>query len=275
MTQARISAKWIGIRSRAIMLAAVVSIAAACSSPKVDRTADWPPERLYSEAKSEMDGGRWGEAVKLLESLESRYPFGRWAQQAQLDIAYAHYKDNDRAQALIAIDRFIRMHPTHERLDYAYYLKGLVNFNEQLGPFAAFGGQDPAERDPKALREAFDAFREVVARFPDSRYAADAQARMRYLVNSMAASELHIARYYFSRGAYLAAANRAQAIVVDYQQTPAVEEALYIMMRSYDRLGLKDLSADAERVLRLNFPNSDVLAQGGRSNERRWWQLWQ
>jgi outer membrane protein assembly factor BamD len=260
--------------SRAILLAAFVSIAAACSSPKIDRTADWPPERLYSEAKGEMDGGRWGEAVKLLEALESRYPFGRWAQQAQLDIAYAHYKDGDRAQALIAIDRFIRMHPTHERLDYAYYLKGLVNFNEQLGPFAAFGGQDPAERDPKALREAFDAFREVVSRFPDSRYASDAQARMRYLVNSMAASELHIARYYFSRGAYLAAANRAQGIVVDYQQTPAVEEALHIMIQSYDRLGLKDLSADAQRVLRLNFPNSDVAASGIRGNDRRWWHLW-
>ncbi len=221
-----------------------------------------------------MASGKWEAAVKLLEKLEARYPFGRWAQQAQLDIAYAHFKDNERALALAAIDRFMKLHPNHPSLDYAYYLKGLINFNEQQGLFARFGGQDLSERDQQAARESFDAYKELITRFPDSKYAPDAEARMAYLVNSMAMGQVHVARYYFRRGAYIAAVNRAQNVVRQYQRAPAVEEALYLMVRSYERLGLNDLRADAERVLRTNFPDSQLLANGYPEETRRWWQVW-
>ncbi len=221
-----------------------------------------------------MASGNWEAAVKQLERLEARYPFGRWAQQAQLDTAWAHFKDNERALSLAAIERFMKLHPNHASIDYALYLKGLVNFNEQQGLLARFGNQDLSERDQAGLRDAFDAFKELVTRFPDSKYAPDAQARMQYLVNSMARGQVHIARYYFRRGAYVAAANRAQEVVRQYQQTPAIEEALYVLVRSYERLGLDDLRADAERVLRRNFPDSALLTTGLPEDDRRWWQVW-
>ncbi len=241
---------------------------------EVDRTAKMSPQEIYAEAKDEMSSGRYGEAAKLLVKLESRYPFGAWAQQAQLDQAYAYYKDNDRTQALVTIERFIRLYPTSEQLDYAYYLKGLVNFNDDPGAMASIGGQDLSERDLRAARESFEAFRQVIVRFPESRYADDSRARMRYLVNSMAGGEVHIARYYFQRGAYLAAVNRAQGVVQQYQGAPAVEEALYIMIKGYEKLGLDDLRADAERVMRLNFPNSELYTKGLRFDDRAWWQVW-
>jgi outer membrane protein assembly factor BamD len=240
----------------------------------IDRTAKMSPNEIYAEAKDEMSAGRYGEAAKLLVKLESRYPFGAWAQQAQLDQAYAHYKENDRTQALVAIERFIRLYPTSEQLDYAYYLKGLVNFNDDPGAMASIGRQDLSERDLKAARESFEAFRQVITRFPDSRYAEDARARMRYLVNSMAGGEVHIARYYFRRGAYLAAINRAQGVVQQYQGAPAVEEALFIMLKGYEKLGLEDLRADADRIMRLNFPNSEFYARGLRFDDRSWWEVW-
>lgn len=221
-----------------------------------------------------MAGANYTRAVELLEKLESRYPFGRWAQQAQLEIAYAHYRDGERALALGAIDRFIRLHPEHTALDYALYLKGLINFNEQQGLLAWLGRQDLAERDLQAAREAFDTFKELVSRFPESRYAPDAAARMTYLVNSMARGEMLIARYYFQRGAYVAAANRAQAVIRDYQQTPAVEEALAILVLAYDRLDLDDLRDDSRRVLEQNFPGSDAISRVDQIDDRRWWQVW-
>jgi outer membrane protein assembly factor BamD len=241
---------------------------------EVDRTAKMTPNEIFAEAKSEMSSGRYGEAAKLLGKLESRYPFGAWAQQAQLETAYAFYKDNDRTQALIAIERFIRLYPTSDQLDYAFYLKGLINFNEDPGLIGSIGGQDLSERDLKAAREAFEAFRQVLTRFPDSKYAEDSRLRMRYLVNAMAGGEVHIARYYFVRGAYLAAINRAQSVVAQYPEAPAVEEALFIMIQGYDKLGLKELRADVERVLRANFPDTQLFATGLRLNDKSWWQVW-
>jgi outer membrane protein assembly factor BamD len=241
---------------------------------QVDRTAKMTPQEIYAESKDEMAAGRYGEAAKLLTRLEARYPFGLYAQQAQLDTAYAFYKDGDRTQALIAVERFMRLYPTSNQLDYALYLKGLINFNDEQGIIARWGGQDLSERDLKAARESFEAFRQLVTRFPESRYAEDARLRMRYLVNAMAGGEVHIARYYFNRGAYLAAVNRAQGVVQQYQGAPAVEEALYIMMKGYEKLGLEELRADAERVLRLNFPQSELFAKGIRLDDRSWWQVW-
>ncbi len=253
---------------------ALVSLAACSTAEPPDQTLGWTPDRLYAEAKDELGSGNWAAAIKLLEKLEARYPFGHWAQQAQLDIAWAQFKDGERALSLAAIDRFMKLHPNHPALDYALYLKGLVNFNEQQGLLATLGNQDLSERDQAAARESFDAFRELTTRFPDSKYAADATARMKYLVNAMASGQVHVARYYYSRGAYIAAANRAQEVVRHYQQAPAVEEALFLLVRSYDRLGLPTMRDDAERVLRRNFPDSTLLTQGLPEENRRWWQIW-
>ncbi|EHP44892.1 transmembrane protein [Cupriavidus basilensis OR16] len=204
--------------------------------------------------------------MKLYEKLEGRYPFGRFAQQAQIDTAYANYKDGETAAALASVDRFIQLHPNHPNVDYAYYLKGLINFNDNLGWLGRFSGQDLSERDPKAARAAYDAFNTLVTRFPDSKYTTDAAARMQYIVNSLAQHEVHAARYYYRRGAYLAAANRAQQALKDYDGAPANEEALYIMIRSYDSLGMKDLRDDTARVMEKNFPNSDYIKYGGQSS---------
>ncbi len=240
---------------------------------QIDETAGWNAQKLYSEAKASMTEGGYDRAIKLFETLEARYPYGRFAQQAQIEIAYAYYKSNEPALALAAADRFIRLHPNHPHVDYAYYLKGLVTFNEDLGLLGALANQDLSERDPKGARESFDTFRELVTRFPDSRYADDSRQRMQYLVNSLAGHEVHVARYYFRRGAYVAAINRAQAAIANYPQAPAVEEALFLLMQSYDRLGMNDLRDDASRVLLSNFPNSVYLA-GGPADKRPWWQIW-
>lgn len=180
----------------------------------------------------------------------------------------------EMAEALIAIDRFMRLYPNNPATDYAIYLKGLINFNENQGLFARFGGQDLSERDLKAARDSFDIFKELVTRFPNSQYASDSRLRMNYLINNIAAGEVHVARYYFRRGAYVAAINRSAEVVRGYSDAPAIEEALYILWRSYRELGVNDLAADSERVLRKNFPQSEFFATGVQTNNRRWWQVW-
>jgi outer membrane protein assembly factor BamD len=238
-----------------------------------DETKGWSAQRLYSAAKNEMNSNNYEEAIKYYEKLEARYPYGRFAQQAQIEIAYCYYKDGEPAQAVAAAERFIKLHPNHPNVDYAYYLRGLANFNDDLGWLGYISGQDLAERDPKMAREAFDAFKDLVTRYPNSRYAEDSIHRMRYLVNALASSEVHVARYYMKRGAYVAAANRVQFSLKTYPQAPANEEGLAILVQAYDALGMKDLRSDAERVLRTNFPNSAYLKGGGRP-EVPWWQIW-
>src|SRR6266850_6006532 len=210
----------------ALVAALLLAGAGGCASTLADETVGWSAQRLYGEAKDAMASKEWTKAIKYLEKLEARFPYGRYAQQAQLEVAYAHWKDGERASALAAADRFIKLYPNHPNVDYAYYLKGLINFNElQGGPLSFLTTPDMTDRDPKASREAFEAFKEVVTRFPESRYADDSAARMRYLVNALASNEIHVARYYMKRSAYLAAANRAQYAIQNYPQTPAVEEA--------------------------------------------------
>ncbi len=239
-----------------------------------DETAGWSAQKLYGEAKDEMASKNWEKAIKYLEKLEARYPYGRYAQQAQLEVAYAYWKSGERASAIAAADRFIKLYPNHPNVDYAYYLKGLVNFNENTGLFAVFDNPDMTERDPKGTRESFEAFKEVVTRFPDSKYAADSAARMRYLVNALAQHEVHVARYYMKRAAYVAAANRAQYAVQNYAQAPAIEEAVFIMVKAYDALGMNDLRDDADRVMRKNFPQSKYLSPKGVRRDVPWWKLW-
>jgi outer membrane protein assembly factor BamD len=242
---------------------------AACSFiDKHDPTAGYSAEKLYREAKEALDSGQYDLAIKRYETLESRFPYGRYSQQGQLEIAYAYYKQSEQASAVAATERFMKLHPNHPNVDYAYYLKGLVYFNEDLGLLGKISRQDRTERDPKAARESFDAFKELVQRFPESKYTPDALARMKYLVNALASHEVHVARYYMKRGAYVAASNRAQYALRSYPQAPAQEEALLIMIQAYDVLGMPELRNDAERVLRKNFPDSaqlkSVLTQLGR-----------
>ena len=256
-----------------VLLAA--SVLAGCSSLKEeDKTATWSPNRIYAEAKDELNSGGYDKAIPLYEKLEGRAAGTPLAQQAQLERAYAQYKANDQAQAMATLDRFMKLHPASPALDYALYLKGLVNFNDNLGMFSNLTRQDLSERDQKAAKESFESFKELVARFPDSRYAADANARMTYIVNSLAQYEVHVARYYFSRGAYVAAINRAQSALSDYRDVPALEEALFILMRSYDALGMAQLRDDTRRVLEKNYPRSQYLTGSARAGQKPWWRLW-
>ena len=240
---------------------------------KADAKKDWGPQEFYTAAKEELNNGNWKAAVTLFEQLESKFPFGKFAQQAQIEIAYAYYKEGETAQALSAIERFLKLHPNHANADYALYLKGLVNSKEDLGPLARVISQDLADRDPKAAKESFEVFKELVNRFPDSRYADDARQRMAYLVEALARHEIHVAEYYLRRGAYLAAVNRAQDVIQRFPNAPTRREALDIMVEAYDRMGMSDLRDDTKKVLAKNFP-TDPMGQAGRNRGGSWWKFW-
>ncbi len=256
-----------------LVVALFAGVLAACSSaPKYNEKDS--AEKLYADARDEMSGGNYETAIKTLEKVEGRAAGTLLAQQAQLDLAYAYWRTGERAQAQSTLDRFIKLHPSSPALDYAMYLKGLVHFNERLGILSSISRQDISERDQQASRDAYQAFKQLVDQFPNSKYSADARVRMDYIVNALAQYELHVARYYYRRGAFVAAANRAQQTLRDYQQTPSVEEALYILAQSYDRLGLTQLRDDADRVLKQNFPDSAFARDGLRKRESAWWQFW-
>ncbi len=254
-------------------LVIVVAVAGCASGPK-DESANWTPEKLYSEAKQEASAGNYEKAAKLYERLEGRAAGTVLAQQAQIERAYVLYKSGEKAQALAAIERFIKLHPTSPALDYGMYLQGVINFNDDLGILGNLSRQDLSERDQQAARDSFQSFRQLVDQFPNSTYTPDARLRMNYIVNTLASYEVHVARYYFRRGAYLAAVNRAQQTLQEFQQSPSAEEALFIMAQSYDKLGLSDLRDDAQRVLRKNYPDSSLKVVGGTIKAKPWWQLW-
>lgn len=256
------------------MSAIVAAVLAGCGTTADEESRNWSPERLYSEAKEEQSAGNYDAAVKLYDRLEGRAAGSVLSQQAQIERAYVQWKNGEKAQALAGLERFIRLHPTSPAIDYAWYLQGLINFNDNLGMFGSLLAQDLAERDQQAARDAYQSFRTLVEQFPQSTYADDARLRMNYIVNALASYEVHVARYYYRRGAYVAAANRAQQTVQEFQQAPATEEALYIMAMSYDRLGLTALRDDAERVLRQNYPNTALPKQGLGGGQRSWWRLW-
>ena len=259
----------------ALLTALLLLSGCAGSDGQKDDTDIWSEAKLYSEATDKLNDGDFVKCGKYFEKLEARFPFSPYAQQAQINAAYCYWKGQEQAQALVAIDRFIKLHQGSPNLDYAYYLKGLITFNDDLGWLGKFTGQDLSERDPKAAKEAFESFKVVVERFPDSKYAPDSLDRMRYIVNSLAQADVLVARYYYQRGAYLASANRAQLVIRDYDRAPAVEEALYILYKSYQKLGMTELSNDTARVFKLNFPDSEMLETGQTAKkERRWWQFW-
>lgn len=256
------------------LLCAGVLLTGCATRGELDETRGWPAAKIYAEARDEMLSGNFERAIKLYNALEARFPYGRHSQQAMLETAYSQWKDGDNAAALATLDRFQKLYPTHPSADYAWYLRGLINFNDNMGILAQLSRQDLSERDPRAARDAFDAFRELVVRFPDSKYAPDAAARLKYIVNSLASNEVHVARFYLRRGAFVAAINRAQSALTTYPQAPANEEALLILVKAYDALGLADLRDDAERVMRRNFPDSRYFKVDITRDTRRWWQFW-
>jgi outer membrane protein assembly factor BamD len=257
-----------------VMVGVVLASVSGCGSSPKDETAGWNLEKLYAEAKQEADNGAYDRAAKLFERLEGRAAGTILAQQAQLERAFVLHKSGEKAQALASLERFLKLHPTSPALDYALYLQGLINFNDNLGIFGNLSGQNLSERDQQASRDSYQSFRQLTEQFPGSNYAPDARARMTFIVNSLATYEVHVARYYYRRGAYLAAANRAQHAVREFQQTPAVEEALSIMVQSYGRLGLTDLRDDTERVLRKNYPDTRFGSREQTEETKSWWRLW-
>jgi outer membrane protein assembly factor BamD len=247
----------------------------ACATPDTyDETRGWTVEKLYTEARSELNSGNYTRAEKLYETLEARFPYGTYAQQSEMDLAYAYYRDNEPELSIAACDRFIKLHPAHPNLDYIFYLKGLVYFNSDQGLLATWGRQDMSERDPKSANDAFNAFRELATRYPNSKYTPDARIKMAQLIDALGGHEMHVARYYMKRGAYVAAVNRAQVVVTQYANTRYVEEALAIMVSGYDKLGMTALRDDSRRVLALNYPNSPYLTQSWQAVDMPWWKFW-
>jgi outer membrane protein assembly factor BamD len=235
---------------------------AGCSllPDQIDKTKDWSASKFYSEAKAALADGDYEEAIQYYEKLEARFPFGRYAQQSQMEVAYAYYRYDEPASALAAADRFIKLYPRHPNIDYMFYLKGLINFNAGKDLISRYLPQDPTQRDPGSARASFDDFALLLKKYPESKYTQDARQRMIFLRNNLAEYEVHVANYYMRRNAYIAAANRAKYVVENYQKTTAVPKALALMARSYKILGLNELSDDALRVLKLNYPDHPEIA---------------
>lgn len=244
-----------------------------------DQTEGWSASKLYAEAASEMDTGSYKTAIELYEKLEARFPFGRYAMQAQLDLAYAYYRAEEPEGAIAAADRFIKLYPQNPFVDYAYYLKGIVNYNRSVGYLDRYIPTDASQRDPGAALDAFTDFAELVKRFPDSKYSADARQRMVYLRNNLAQGEVNVARYYMKRGAYVAAANRANYVIEHYQRTSAVKEALAVLIAAYEALGEEKLAGDAQRVLDINEKAGRFISNepppGEVSISRKVWDMMQ
>jgi outer membrane protein assembly factor BamD len=241
------------------------------SEPEDDYTG-WDAKKFHDNARKAMDAENYQKAIKLYETLEARYPFGNYAAQTQLDVAYAYFKNDDPEAAIAAADRFIKIHPRDPSVDYAFYLKGLVNFNRSIGFLDRFLPTDTSQRNPSNVQEAYDNFQELVSRFPDSKYVPDAKQRMLALRNNLAMYEIHVARFYLKRKAYIAAANRGSYVIKEYQRTPAVPYALQVMQEAYTKLGLDDLAADAQRVYEQNYPEAPpVLEYKDRTFVREVW----
>lgn len=251
------------------ILIVAVSLLSGCSTTGdgEEPYKSWPPEKLYESAKDEIDAGDYELAIQYLETIEARYPFGKLAEQAQLETAFAYYKFKEYDSAIAAADRFIKLQPSHPNVDYAYYIRGLAAYHKNDTPFDLLAPQDPAERDPSSTRDSFNYFGELVRKFPDSKYVPDAVERMKYQRNVLAQHEVLIANYYMRRGAYVAAANRAKYVVENYPQTPAIPDALTLLAKAYGELQMHDLESDTQKVLQLNFPGYKPAAKSEDSGE--------
>lgn len=260
-----------------VLLFALLLAGCGVFGKEIDTTEGWSADRLYSVAAAELDAGNYRRAIEYYEKLEARYPFGRHAMQALLDLAYANYRADEPEAAIAAADRFIKLYPLNPFVDYAYYLKGIVNYNRSIGFLDRYIPTDPSQRDPGSALDAFEDFARLIERFPNSRYAEDARQRMLYLRNNLARHEVKVARYYMKRNAYLAAANRANYVIEHYQRTSAVKDALEVLIEAYRALGMDDLAADAERVLEINRAAGRFIEDRPKPDEislsRKIWEL--
>ncbi len=238
----------------------IVLFTLGCAHSPEDEFANMSAQELYDKAKSSLEAGDYETAISTFEQLEARYPFGKFAQQAQLEIAYAYYKFDEPDSCIATADRFIRNNPGNPHLDYAYYLKGLANYTRGSQIVDRIASRDPSDRDTRALRDSFNDFTQLVKKFPDSRYTPDATQRLIFLHNMLAKYEINVAEYYMKRGAYVAAANRAKYVIENYGRTPAAQDALKVLVRAYTKMGMDDLAGDAQRVLDLNRHAQDLPA---------------
>ena len=256
----------VSILKKAVRISAIaivsVSLLAGCSifGNKKDKNefAGWSVERMYTVARDNLNSKDYTRAAELLEATTTQYPFSAQAVQAQLELPYAYWKDEERGKAVAAADRFIALNGSHPKVDYVYYIKGMINYNQNVSYLATLTGQGLSDRDPKAAVESFNAFKTLTEKYPNSRYAKDARLRMVSLVNNMSAHEAGVAVYYYERGAYLAAINRSQDLLKTYDGTPATEDALITMYHSYEQLGMTEQANDALTVLKKNYPDSTL-----------------
>lgn len=263
--------------SRAFILLAGIGMSACAifgSPTPLDETKGWSEQKLYNVAQEKMQDKNFDKAIDYFQKLESRYPQGAYAIQSELEIGFAYYKKNEPVLCISSMDRFIKIHPNHPNVDYAYYLKGLASFNER-GLMEKATGQQINDRDPKTLKISFNTFKELTERYPNSRYAKDATQRMIYLVNTLASHEMHVARYYMQRKAYVAALNRARTVLETYPNSTAVEDALVTMISAYDQMELTDLKNDTLRVLKTNYPENPMITGKINQDEKVWWKFWE
>jgi len=263
----------------------------SCASVDEDKTKDWTEEQLYYAGKSDMDGKFYDRAILTYEKLNIRYPFGIYSLQAKIDIAYAYWKKGDEVKALAACERFLREHPDHLNVDYVYYLKALIFFNDDPGLKGLVSNKDLTVLDPDRIKEAFFTLKDLVTRFPGSKYAPDSILRMRYLMNVLALHELNIADHYYRVGAYVGAVNRAKFVLSEYPESAHTLEALVMMSKSYEKLGLQALKDSTDEIIAINFPSElegataeadqawfDRFFSGGSDEEGRklpWWKFWE
>ena len=240
-----------------------LALVTGCSKDEVEDDLEATELAYYTSAQDSLRAGNYAGAIQKLQLLESRFPFGRYAEQAQLEIVFAYYKSVQPEAARSAADRFIRLHPTHPNVDYAYYLKGMVSYEQDKNFLSSIIPMDPSTRDPGAARESFQDFSQLISRYPNSEYAPDAQKRMKYLRNLLATADIHVARYYIKRGAYVAAANRGRYVFENFQGSVAVPDALAIMVEAYQLLEMKDLAEQALLVLNTNYPEHKSLDDQG------------
>ncbi|MDK4680362.1 outer membrane protein assembly factor BamD [Kingella negevensis] len=265
---------------KTLLMISIALALSACATEKnsidkeVRETKEWSNDRLYREARTELDSGNYQRSAKLYDVLRSRQADGRFTEQSLIDTAYAYYKNEEPTKALNALVRFEHNFPVSVDMDYALYLRGLILFDEDQSFLQKLASQDWSDRDPEANRRAYLAFEELVRRFPQSKYAEDSRKRMAQLVDALGGHELAIARYYAKRGAYIAANNRAQGVLRKFQNTRYVEEALAIMAFSYDKMGHAQLAADTNRVLKQNFPQSPYLEKAWVADDMPWWRYW-
>ncbi|KJZ00863.1 MULTISPECIES: outer membrane protein assembly factor BamD [Pseudoalteromonas] len=244
------------ISKRALAVVFTASLLSACSSApeqqEIERVPNKSAQALYEDARETLDSGLYARAIELLTAIDSRYPFGPFSKQVQMDLVYAHYQTGNTEQALATIDRFIRLNPNHKDLDYMYYMRGLVNIKADKNAFQEYFGVDRADRDAKRTRVAYKDLSTLVNNYPDSKYAPEAKRRLAWLLNRMARNELKVAQYYYEREAYLAAANRGKYVVEHFSQSSYLEPALEMMVKSYEKLGLPDMAEHAQQTLEAN-----------------------